>query len=113
MNIWALSKDVFLKHLLLVVAEQYETDGLEFSPRWENDFHAIGLNRPDLPGLLAHVYTHGQSDGNYAVQLEFPEPTAAGNMLTAVPTEKEEISLKSLVDILAVHLELEPSSKKA
>jgi hypothetical protein len=108
MNIWALSKNLHLKHLLLVLAEKFGAEAFVLTPYWRDDFQALGLCRPDDPDLVAHVFTYGQASGRFGVHLEFPEQPGGGP--TAVATEKEDISLHDLVDILAVHLELEPRS---
>jgi hypothetical protein len=108
MNIWALSKDVYLKHILLVLAEKFGADSFVLSAHWRDDFHAVGISRPDNPDLLAHVFTYGQAAGKFGVHLEFPEQP--DSIPAAVAKEKEDISLNDLVGILAVHLELEPRS---
>lgn len=108
MNIWALSKDVYLKHLLLVLVEKFGAEAFTLSPYWRDNFHALGLCRPDNPELLAHVFTYGQVAGKFGVHLEFPESPEGDS--SGVAKEKEDISLSDLVEILAVHLELEPRS---
>lgn len=108
MNIWALPKDVYLKHLLLVLAEKYGADCFALAPYWQENFQAVGICRPDNPELLAHVFTYGQAAGKFGVHLEFPD--LSDSSWAGVAKEKEDISLNDLVDILAVHLELEPCS---
>lgn len=106
MNIWALHKDVYLKHMLLVLTERFGADAFALTPQWQDDFQALGICRPDHPDLSAHVFTYGQAADKFGVHLEFPEQPDSGP--TGVAKEKEDISLNYLVDILAVHLELEP-----
>ncbi len=106
MNIWSLAKDVYLKHLLLELAERFGIDSFVPSERWREDFQAVGIDTPNEPGLSAYVFTYGQEPGKYGLHLEYPRhPDSAPEN---VANQKEGISLNDLVDILRQHLELEP-----
>lgn len=108
MNIWALAKDLHLKHLLLVLSEKFGAEAILLGSEWRDDHAALALLHRELPGVMAHVFTWGQTSGHFGVHLEFPaHPDSDPD---AVATGKEEISLHELVEILAAHLDLQPRS---
>lgn len=105
MNIWSLKKDVYLKHLLLVLTERFGTEVFALTERWAGDVQALGIVRADMPGVSAYVYTYGQTAGRFGVELEYPDPW--DSVTLGVAKQKEDISLDDLVEILRGHLELD------
>lgn len=93
-----------LETLLQRLAKPIAAGRLAVAPRWRDDERAIGFYKPDEPELAAYVFTHGQAQGRYGVQLEYPPLDArdAGE----VPTSTEDIGLDHLLDLLDMHFGL-------
>jgi hypothetical protein len=91
-----------LEALLLMLSKPLAAGTLAISGSWRNDEQALGLLKPDEPSLTAYVFTHGQAPDRYGVHLDYPASTAAG----AASLSAEELSLKSLCELLVTHFEL-------
>lgn len=103
MNIWSLPKDVYLKHLLLALAERHGLAAIQFDPRWDQEQQALGLAQPDFPGLVAYVYTYGQEPGTFGIHLEYPElPDSPGRDVRHI----EGADLEAALDLIGQHLDL-------
>lgn len=102
MNIWALDKDISIKHLLLLLSDCIGSQRFVISLEPALDDMAIRIHKPDEPDISAYLYTYGQDEAHYGVHLEFP-------LLTATETGKtvemqEDLDFDQLVDVLQVHL---------
>lgn len=102
MNVWALDKDPALKHVLLLL--QDHLGEAEFIIENSADTHAsaVFLRHRSEPELRAYLYTLGQAAGRYGLHLEYPEAMTTMNLIDAY----ENLPLRSLVDILAVHFDI-------
>ncbi|MFK4751758.1 MULTISPECIES: hypothetical protein [Oceanospirillaceae] len=103
LNIWAMDKDQGIKHLLLLLTEQLGADAFAIDERINTDLRAIYICDLDEPGIRAYLYTLGQTQGRYGVHLEYPESSEVNPVYDAF----ENLTLPSLVSILAVHLDVD------
>ncbi len=97
MNIWALRKQARLKRALLTLTSRVGG----FTIRDEDGAHdqAIRLRGINDDGFSVYLYTYGQSEGRYGLQLEYPEHPG---MPRTVET-REELSLEQLIRLLEIH----------
>lgn len=100
MNVWALNKEVQLKHFMLILQDTYGPDSVMISKLWQEDTKAIGLYKPDHESLLAYVHTHGQAQGKFGIHLHYPD--FAGDSTSA----QEGLELDALVELVCMHLDL-------
>ncbi len=102
MNVWALEKDQSIKHLLLHL--QIHLGSMEFIIEDCKGLNAcsIFLRHSSQADSRAYIFTLGQAPNRYGVHLEYPDLFNEGNMIGAY----ENITLKSLVDMLAVHFDI-------
>jgi hypothetical protein len=97
MNVWALSKDIPLKLLLLEMVHRYGENTLGLNNR-EQHFQAIDLCALNDPTLSAYIYTFGQNAGRYGIDLRYP--ISAHNIVG----ENENLTLDQIIEILSIHL---------
>ncbi len=97
MNIWVLKKDIPLKLLLLELVQRYGENVLALNDS-EQNFQAIDIHLPDEPKLSAYVYTFGQTQGLYGIDLRYP--IATNNIVG----ESENLNLEQAIGIIATHL---------
>lgn len=91
-----------LETLLQTLAEPLAGGQLAIAGAWRNDEQSLGLVKPGEPGLSAYVFIHGQSPARYGVHLDYPVDGSLGAAVSSV----EEISLKSLCELLVTHFDL-------
>ncbi len=104
MNVWTLDKSEELKKLLIMLTSQLGKEAFVLSERWQTDFTAVGLCKPDEPELVAYIYTHGQAADRYGVHLLFPELPDVDTR--GIIDARENVSYEELLDILMIHLEI-------
>lgn len=97
MNVWAINKDIPLKLLLLELVHCYGENTLALNNQ-EQHFQAIELSRLNDPGLSAYVYTFGQNNGRYGIDLKYS--ISANNSVG----ENENLSLDQIIEIISTHL---------
>lgn len=102
MNIWALHKDISIKHLLLRLQEHL--GAANFIIEEQDPLHDCGIYLQHIsePQVRAYVFTLGQATNRYGVQVEYPPAISAGALITP----SEDLSLKALIAILAAHLDI-------
>lgn len=103
LNIWAMEKDQSIKHVLLLLSEQLGRETFAVDERICTDTRALYLCDVIDGEVRAYLYTLGQRPGQYGVHLEYPESSEANPIYDAF----ENLSLASLVDILAVHFDID------
>ena len=108
MNIWALYKDMSIKHLLLMLAEQFQTGSYQIVENPMDDIRSIRLANPVATGTQLYVYTYGQGDGNYGVHVEYADLQET-NYSDSIEIY-ENISFRGLISIMTIILEI-PSEK--
>jgi hypothetical protein len=103
MNIWALEKDVRIKHMLLLLQQQLE---FEISESASLDANAVRLKAADDEDLSVYLYTYGQNPDHYGIHLEYP-------LRDAVETSQqfeiqENLAIEQLVELICVHFGVAP-----
>ena len=102
MNIWTIDKDQRIRHLLVMLSTHLGESHFVIEDDPSCVASGIYLRHPTDPDYRAYLYTTGQNDDRYGVHLEFPD-----TMTTIAPMETyENITLRSVVDILSVHFEI-------
>ncbi|MEI8208162.1 MAG: hypothetical protein WCG16_03075 [Methylococcales bacterium] len=97
MNIWALKKDIPLKLLLLELVNRYGEKGVALN-NTEQNFQAIDIHLPVEPKLSAYIYTFGQTQGLYGIDLRYPITT------NNIVGENENLTLEQTIGIVTTHL---------
>jgi hypothetical protein len=108
-NIWALDKDISIKHLMLMLVQCLGNDAFDLDEGQQGHPQSILIHKPDCLSVKAYLYTYGQETEHYGVHLEFP---AIVNSQRFDNTEiYENITVDNLVEILAVHFDVpEPAT---
>lgn len=102
MNIWALKKDLDIKYMLLLLSQEFSVDSFVIDTDTQLGDSEIYLNHRQHVAIRAYVFTFGQEVNKYGVHLEFPEESKSANLLETY----ENLTFKSLAEILSVHLDL-------
>lgn len=98
LNIWSVAKDVSIKHLLLLLREDFPAIPQHILDHHETDVKAVRLGNPDDPGHSIYIYTYGQGPDRYGVHLEYNN---TGETETKDTVEVfDNLSYKSLVELL-------------
>lgn len=103
MNIWALPKVAELRLVLLTLDQTVAIGGLMLDDADAQNRQALRLYDAQTDGLSAYLYTYGQSEACYGLQLHYPAQLA-GTMPPYDPME--ELTLERVVDLLCMHFEL-------
>lgn len=99
MNVWALEKELRIKHFLIELVHRYGEN--TFSLREHPDqFQAVEIYLGGRPDLSAYVYSFAQPIEKYAVDLMFPFPEYD------IIGENENLNLEQLFSILSIHFEV-------
>lgn len=109
MNIWALDKDISIKHLLLMLSEEYGQGTLDMLETDDDNYRAVRIaNLKDSEASL-YVFTYGQDEGHYGVHIEYPDlvETAYNNTLEIY----DNLSFDMLEDLIQSHLGIMACSK--
>ncbi|MBI1423270.1 MAG: hypothetical protein GC149_07380 [Gammaproteobacteria bacterium] len=102
MNIWALDKDISIKHVLLLLQEGLGVAQFCISTDAELDAMAVRIYRPGEEGMSAYLYTYGQQAERYGVHLEYPAlPESAMSKNIEM---QEDLNFDQLLAVLQVHL---------
>ena len=104
MNIWASKKDISIKHLLLLLAEQFQHGSYDIVESNLDDERAVRLVNPLITGIQLYVFTYGQKEGCYGVHIEFPDLQETNYADTL--EIHENISFNNLVSIITTALEI-------
>jgi hypothetical protein len=105
MNIWALPKTTELRLLLLTLDQRVNISRLSFASDEITDANQQELNITDScnDGLAAYLYTYGQPEGCYGLQLHYPYQPSG---VTSPYDPLESLSLDKTVELLCMHFEL-------
>lgn len=102
MNIWALDKDLSIKHLLLLLTESLGPEGFCISDEAALNAMSVRVHSAGEVKMSAYIYTYGQDAERYGVHLEYPSPT---DMTSRDTIEMQEnIEFDQLLALLQVHL---------
>jgi len=102
-NIWALDKELAIKHLLLVLTANLGGSCVEILDRRDGDPRAITLCSPDESDIQAYISRHGQDQGKFGIHLAFPERDDIS------PTDTEiicdNVPLERAIEMLGIHFD--------
>ena len=101
-NVWSLEKAMDIKEVLILLQTDYEQNQFIIENETPTDNCAIYLRHRELPRFRAYLFTIGQSKERYGVHLEFPKAESQTNLMESY----ENLTYKTLSEILAVHLDL-------
>jgi hypothetical protein len=102
MNIWALPKAAELRLVLLMLDQRVGISRLLLD-QMADHHQALHLSDAHIEGLNAYLFTYGQSEARYGLQLYYPAQPV-GAMPPYDPME--ELTLEQVVDLLSMHFEL-------
>jgi hypothetical protein len=97
MNVWAIDKDIPLKLLLLELVHRYGENTLALNNQ-ASHFQAIEICTVNDPSISAYIYTFGQDDRCYGIDLKYP--LSVNNIVG----EHENLSLDRIIEIIGIHL---------
>lgn len=107
MNIWALKKDITIKHLLLLLSDELGPATFVIADPEGVDERAVRLCHADDDGIAAYVYTYGQAAEHYGVHLEYP--LLPDNAMNNLVEEYDDIGFDRLAAMLAAHFAVGPA----
>lgn len=93
-----------LVRLVEVLQPAISNGRLRLGDGWRDNEQALGLELAADPRLSAFVFTYGQPDGRYGVDLGYPDPTLAA--AAGVPLLRERLRLEDLLGLLDSHFDL-------
>ena len=106
LNIWACNKDISIKHLLLLLREEFSESAYHILDTNETDARSVRLGNPDDSGYSIYIYTYGQEQDHYGVHLEYRNSEYI-NTVDNIAKDTVEIfdglSYNNLLDLLQVH----------
>lgn len=102
LNVWALDKDKSIKHALLLLQNHLGETAFIIEESSMLHSQAVFLRHRYENDVRLYLYTLGQPENRYGVHLEYPEAMIYGPYIDAY----ENLSLRSLVEILAVHFDI-------
>ena len=101
LNIWACEKDNSIKHLLLLLREEFSESAYHIIDSQKTDAKSVRLGSPDDPGHSIYIYTYGQEPDNYGVHLEYTNKDDANAKDTLEIFDN--LSYQHLLELLKVH----------
>lgn len=102
LNVWALDKDQSIKQVLIRLQSHLGKNEFIIEDSSQLDNRAVFLQHRNDPEYRVYLYTLGQAENRYAIHLEYPGSMSNVKTIDAY----ENLSLRALVDILAVHFDI-------
>lgn len=103
MNVWSINKDISIKVLLLQLNQEKILDKLHLDESENLDFRATRISDQRFDGLCAYIYTYGQSENHFGLQLEYPQ-------IKEEPVKQsetyEELTLQNTITIISTHFDI-------
>ena len=99
MNVWAIDKEVRIKHFLIELVHRYGTNTFSLQEH-PDQFQAVEVYLNDQPELSAYIYTFAQPAEKYAIDLKFPLPE--NNIIG----KNENLDLEHLFTLFSIHFDL-------
>ena len=103
MNIWSINKDISIKVLLLQLNQEKILDKLLVIENDNLDFRATRISDKSLEGLHAYIYTYGQSENHFGMQLEYPQ---IKEQPIQQPETYEELTIQKTMDLIRTHFDI-------
>lgn len=101
MNIWTLPKERAIRVALLRLAADFDMHELALC--CGDGWQAILICDRHRKGLSAYLYTYGQSQHHYGLELHYPSELEGA---TPHYNPLEEVELDRLIELLSMHFEL-------
>lgn len=105
-NIWSMKKHQSIKHLLLLLNEQLGQGAFVIDDQTDTSARSIYVRHTEDGDVSAYLYTVGQDFERYGVHLEYPHSPETQWVFEAM----ENLSLGSLVEVLAAHFDIDTIS---
>ena len=99
MNVWAINKELRIKHFLVELVHRFGENTFTLIEHPEQ-IQAVEVCLAGEPGLSAYVFTFAQPPDKFAVDLFFPLPE------NNIVGKNENLSLDQLIGILNIHFDL-------
>lgn len=99
MNIWAIDKELRVKHFLIELVHRYGENTFSLFEH-PGQFQAVEIYLTGSPEISAYIYTFSQPDEKYAVDLKFPFPE------NDIIGHNESLPLNQLFEILRTHFSI-------
>ncbi|MCU7958658.1 MAG: hypothetical protein KZQ58_01400 [gamma proteobacterium symbiont of Bathyaustriella thionipta] len=103
MNPWKLNKVAPLRAALIALQSMGSLDELVIDQLDQNNTQALWLSHRQYPALNAYLFTYGQLQDRYGLQLGYPNNDAA---LQAAYGVLENLTLERLAEHLQMHFAL-------
>lgn len=101
MNVWAIDKEIRIKHFLIELVHRYGENAFSLREHPEQQ-QAVEIHPSHCPNLSAYIYTFAQPVDNYAVDLLYPRSEHD------IIGENENLNLEQLFSILSIHFDICP-----
>lgn len=108
MNIWALEKDISIKHLLLMLEQEFGKKSMILMDVDALHPKSIRLGAPDTHAT-AYIYTYGQAENRYGLHLEYPYNEEAN--ISELEEMYDDVDFDNLLEMLKVHLQWQSKPK--
>jgi hypothetical protein len=103
MNLWALPKTTELRLLMLTLEQRVDIGRLSLDSAADWNHQELYLHDASVVDLSAYLYTYGQTEGRYGLQLHYPTQLSG----TSSPyNPMENLSLDKTAELICLHFEL-------
>ncbi len=99
MNVWAINKELYIKHFLIELVHRYGEKTFSLIEHPEQ-YDAVEIHLNGRPELSCYIYRFAQSAEKFAVDLKFP--LVENNIIGA----NENLSMEQLLSIIDIHFNL-------
>ncbi len=99
MNIWAINKDLNIKHFLVELVHRFGENTFSLIEH-PDQYQAVEIFLGKDAALSMYIYTFAQTPGTYGIDIKYP--LSEHNMIG----ENENLSIEQVFSILSVHFEL-------
>ena len=100
MNIWALDKDISIKHLLLLLTQEVGIEAIKLLDVETLHHKSIRIGTKDSEAT-AYLYSYGQTEQHYGLHLEYPYNKESN--ISEIEDMYEDLCYVKLLEMLKVH----------
>ena len=110
-NIWALAKDISIKHLLLMLRDDFGSGVFRIIESEPVGDCAIRLANSVQSIVKIYIFTYGQAEGRYGAHIEYPDlrDTAYSDTVDIL----DDIDYEELRELVEASLDITPLIKSA
>src|ERR1041385_7652549 len=98
-------KNETIHNLLKKLTGQFGQESFNVVDHGDADLFAVGIARPDNPGVLVYISTYGLSERGYFVELEMP-PRRGSDLPYEWVGRYENIDFERVTTLVREHLQL-------